>query len=167
MGQSCSRVTFLDPTRPDPAKLWPDPRLPTTSLTRPDPPSGGSGRFLSFLSCQQERYTIVAWFRGKQWKLFLFRSCNVFRGWRGTKFEWSYFSRPWSRGNKKDCKYHELVKCIRGLIWAGLNSEVWTVFILQGSSRPASPARVPDPTQCIRVQLYCFNFISAGNRDLD
>ena len=52
------------------------------------------------------------------------------------------------------------MKCIRGLIWLGLNSEVWTVFILQGLSRPASPARVPDPTQCIRVNHSYFKFIS-------
>ena len=32
-------------------------------------------------------------------------------------------------------------------------------------SRPASPARVPDSTQCIRVQYY-FN-ISAGIHDID
>ena len=31
---------------------------------------------------------------------------------------------------QKDCKRQMLVKCIRGLIWAGLNSEVWIDFIL-------------------------------------
>ena len=62
---------------------------------------------------------------------------------------------------QKHCKYQMLIKCIRSLIWAGLNSEVWIVFILQGSSRPT---RLPDPTQCVQ---YCFNFISVGNQDLD
>jgi len=60
-----------------------------------------------------------------------------------------------------NCKYQMIAKCIWGLIWAGLNSDFWTVFILQGLSRPA---RVPDPTQCIRVP-HCFNFIS-GNHEL-
>ena len=66
---------------------------------------------------------------------------------------------------QKDWEYQMLVRCIRSLIWAGLNSEVWTVFILQGSSRPASPARVPYLIQCTRVH-YCYNFMLAGNRDL-
>ena len=61
----------------------------------------------------------------------------------------------------KDCIYQMLAKCIRGLIRTGLNSDDWTVFILKNSSRPALPARVLDPTQCIRVQ-YCYNSIPAG-----
>ena len=125
----------VDPTRDCRQKVWPDP-------TRPDPtrPTLIIMYYVSRVQwiqvANREQYTIVAWFRGKQWKIVLFRFCNVSGRWK-KDLKWSYFSKTVVSRQQKDCKYQILVKNIRGLIWAGLNSEVWTVFILQGSSRPA------------------------------
>ena len=47
-----------------------------------------------------------------------------------------------------------------------LKSEQFLSYKIQADQRHQRQARVPDPTQCIRVQ-YCFNFLSGGNRDLE
>ena len=81
-------------------------------------------------------------------RLFLFRSCNIKKRSGVVLFFKIVVSRQ-----QKDCKYQMLVKCIRSLIWAGLNSDVWKVFILQGSSRSA---RVPI-NETRSNNLYEFN----------
>ena len=55
------------------------------------------------------------------------------------------------RGNKR---LHTHIN----ILWARLNSKVWTVFC------SCRPAKVSDPAQCIRVQ-YCFNFRLAVHGD--
>ena len=90
---------FLDPTRQnfDPTsdgrqKVWPDP-------TRLDPHM----YFISWVqnsSWQQGTiYNIIAWFRGNIGKYFS-TGLSMFPEGGKNKLEWSYFSRPWSRGNK-------------------------------------------------------------------
>ena len=162
---------FLDPTQPDPAKRRPDPTRPASAdkksdPTRPDPPYV---------------YNYVLCFRNSTVKLPTGNNIQFLHNFEensgqflssglvmlpegGKTILCSLIFQDRSRGNMQlqVCKYQMLVKCIRGLIWVGQNSEVLTIFILQGLSRPA---RVPDPTQCIRVQ-HCFNFISTGNREL-
>ena len=73
----------------------------------------------------REQYTIVAWFRVKQWEIFKLQEKKRPR-------VVLFFKTAISR-QQKDCKYRMLVKCNRGLlIWTGLtNSDVWTVCILQ------------------------------------
>ena len=74
--QSCPRATFLGP---DPAKRWPDPRLPTESLTRPDPTPSIILYFMgsTFKFPRGNNKQFVAWCQGKQWKIFFFRSRNI------------------------------------------------------------------------------------------
>ena len=129
--QSCPRVNFLGP---DPAKRWPDPRLPTKvwpNSTRPLP-SNVLLLMSSTLNVQvvnRNNNHLLHDFVGmyKQWKIFLFRSSNVSRGWKKSisngliSQEWSYFEA------KKDCKYQMLVhsrfedNLSRSILWS-LNS---------------------------------------------
>ena len=69
-------------TRPNPAKRWPDPLLPTKSLTRPDPTPPPPIYYVSWVqhsNCQQRIiYNCCMILR----KIFLFGSCNVSREWK-------------------------------------------------------------------------------------
>ena len=153
--------TQPDPTRPGETLTRPDPGLLTDKKSDPTWPDQTLPYTYTMFHefnmqvANREQYTIVAWFRGKQWEIFLFRFCNVIsRGGKRSRVVLVY--KTVVSRQQKDCKYQMLVKCIRGLIWAGLNSEVWTVIFLQGSgSRPASQA---DQPECrTRPNVYEFN----------
>ena len=154
LSQSCPRVTFLrpDPTRPGETLTRPDPRMPIKSLTRPGPPP--PPYVLCFTSSTFKLPT------GNTMQLL-----HDFEGNNGKYFSWGLVVFPEGEKNDLQRSWWISVKCIPGIIWTGLKSWVWTVFILQ--ARVSRSSRVPDPTLCIRVQ-YCFNYIiSTGNRDLD
>ena len=83
-------------TRPDQTKRWPDPQFPTKSLT----PMCTMFQEFNIRVVNMEWYTIVVCFRGKYF------SSSLVMFPEGEKTI-SYFSRLWSRGNKKTAN----IKC--------------------------------------------------------
>ena len=154
--QSCPRVTFLgpdptqrnvDPTRPDPTrdyrqKFWPDPTHP------PNVPCFMSS---TFKLLTKNNIQLLHNFLGNSGKYFS-SGLKMFPEGGKTISNGLIFK---NRGleAKKTLQISDFSK-----VHSRFNlsrSKLWTVFILQASSRPT---RVPDQTQCIRVQ-YCVNFI--------
>ena len=108
--------------RRDPAKCWSFPTREYRQKVWPDPiPT----YVLCFMSTTFKLPTwniiqlSIAPFRGKQFRHNFSPGLAMFpfRKWQND-FEWYYFSRPWSRGNKKTANISCIVKCIRGIIWA-------------------------------------------------
>ena len=96
---------FLDPTRPGETLTQPDPRVPIKSLTRPDPTRPDPPLYvLCFTSSTFKLPTgnsiqFLHDFEGNSVKISLqVLKCSPRVQ---NELEWSYFSRSWSRGNKK------------------------------------------------------------------
>ena len=166
--QSCPRVTFLgpDPTRPDPTRWNVDPTWPAIAVKKSDPtrPAARPPSQCTMVHkfriqvANREQYTIAAWFRGKQLEIFLFRYCNAFRGWKND-LEWSYFSRPWSRGNRKTVKYQMLVAKVHSKF--NLNrSKLWSLNSFNPTRFKQTSVTSGKPECQTRLNVYEFNIAS-------
>ena len=142
--ESCSRVAFLDPNRPDPAKRWPDPtRNCDKTPDRTPPPLLYYVSGVQHSSCRQgTMYNCCLIFSGLVMFLTVKKSISI-----------GLISRSWSRGNKKTAH----IRCY---------SEVHSRFNLSSSKlwslNKVYPARFQQTNQsarldpCIQVQ-YCFD----------
>ena len=126
--QSVQGSLFLDSTRRnvDPTRSAIADK--TSDPTRPNPPYMYYVSWVQNSSCR-EQYTTVAWFRGKQWKIFVwFCKVSCMRVKKSKSNGPSFQDRGLDA--KKTANIRCYIKCIRALIRAGPNSEVWTIFIL-------------------------------------
>ena len=152
-------------TRPGETLTRPDLRMPTKSLTRPEPtPHMYHVSWVQHIrDANMEQYTIGALFRGKQWKIFF--PCFVMFPETissGLIFQDRYLGPTKRLQISNVSKVHSRFTVSRSKLWS-LNSFHPARF-RQTSQIIRSVPGVPMLT--IYTVQYCFNFKSNGNRDL-